>query len=104
MESTRLLRRAAVLKMILLNNRQFHDGMRAHVRLDDGECAGCILVKQRLHQGYVLPTLLFNSFAEVIHVASSGFELNMGVIDSVVGHREYTGASGVRKQWAENQP
>ena len=42
--------------------RQFHDGMRACVRLDDRVCSGWFAVEQGLGQGCVLAPLLFNIF------------------------------------------
>lgn len=40
--------------------RQFHDGMPACIRMDDGQCSDWSDVKQGLHQGCVLAPLLFN--------------------------------------------
>ena len=42
--------------------RQFHDGMRAYVRLDGGRVSGWFEVGEGLHQGYVLAPILFNIF------------------------------------------
>ena len=42
--------------------RQFHDGMRACVRPDDGVCSDWFEVKQRLRQECVLSPLLINIF------------------------------------------
>ena len=51
--------------------RQFHDGMRACVRLDDGVCSGWFAVEQ----GCVLAPLLFNIFfAAGLHLAYTCFE------------------------------
>ena len=48
--------------------RQFHESMRARVRMDDGEHTEWFDVTQGLWQGCVLSTLLFNIFfAAVIH-------------------------------------
>ena len=52
--------------------RQFRDGMRACVRLDDRVCSGWFAVEQGLRQGCVLAPLLSNiCFAAVINVASA---------------------------------
>ena len=55
--------------------RQFHDGMRARVRLDDRACSGWFAVEQGLRQGCVLAPLLFDIFfAAVINVAYTRFK------------------------------
>ena len=52
--------------------RQFHDGMRVCVRLDDRVCSGSFAVEEDLRQGCVLAPLLFIIFfAVVINVAST---------------------------------
>ena len=46
--------------------RQFHDGMRACVRCDDGRCSEWFEVAQGLRQACVLSPLLFNVFFAAI--------------------------------------
>ena len=45
---------------------QFHDGMRARVRNDDGRCSAWFEVAQGLRHGYVLCLLLFDVFFAAI--------------------------------------
>ena len=75
--------------------RQFHDGMRACVRLDDRMCSRWFAVEQGLHQGCVLAPLLLNIFfAAVINVASRRFKTDKGIIDALVHLRKKRGAGG----------
>ena len=54
--------------------RQFHNGMRACVQLDDRVSSGWFAVEQGLRQGCVLVPLLFDIFfAAAINVASTRF-------------------------------
>ena len=53
---------------------QFHDGVRAYVRLNDRVCSGWFAVEQGLRQGCVLAPLLFNIFGAVINVAYTRFK------------------------------
>ena len=73
--------------------RQFHDDMRACVRLDDRLCSGWLTVEQSLRQGWVLAPLLSNIFfAVVINVVYTRFKTYKGIVDALVHLREKTGA------------
>ena len=75
--------------------RQFHDSMRACVRLDDRACSRWFAVQQGLRQGCVLAPLLFNIFfAAVINVASTRFKADEGIMDALVHLRKKRGARG----------
>lgn len=61
--------------------RQFHDGIRARVRLDDGTCSDCFDVKQGLRQGHVPALLLFNIvFAAVLLAAVKRFSPDEDIV------------------------
>ena len=65
--------------------RQFHDGMQACVRLDDGECSDKFDVGQGLRQGCVLEPLLFNMFfTAVLRVAEKRFLADAAITDNMV--------------------
>ena len=75
--------------------RQFHDGMQACVRLDDGVCSRWFTVEQGLRQGCVLAPLLFNIFfVAVTHVAYTRFEADKGFADALVDPRKKCGGEG----------
>ena len=75
--------------------RQFHDGMRACVRLDDRVCSGWFAVEQGLRLGCVLAPLLFNIFfAAAINVASTRFEADKYTMDVLVHLRKKNRAEG----------
>ena len=81
--------------------RQFHDGMRACVRLDDRVCSRWFAVEQGLRQGCVLAPLLFKIFfAAVINVASTRFKPSTGIMDALVAPRKKRGAGGRGKATA----
>ena len=56
----KVLARAGVPEEMIAVIRQFHDGMQAQVRMDDGELSDWFEVTQGLRQGCVLSPLLFN--------------------------------------------
>ena len=75
--------------------RQFHDGMRACVRLDDRVCSRWFSVEHGLRQGCVFTLLLFNIFfAAVINVASTRFKADKGSMDALVHLRKKRGTGG----------
>ena len=57
-----VLARAGIPEEMIAVIRQFHDGMQARVRLDNGELSEWFAVTQGLRQGCVLSPLLFNIF------------------------------------------
>ena len=61
----KVLARAGVPEEMIAVIRQFHDGMQAQVRMDDGELSDWFEVTQGLRQGCVLSPLLFNIFFAV---------------------------------------
>ena len=75
--------------------RQFHDGMRACVQLDDRVCSGWFAMERDLRQGCVLAPLLFNIFfAAVINVTSTRFKADKGIIDALVHLKKKKGSGG----------
>ena len=90
-----VLARFGVPQRMISVIRQFHDGMRACVRLNNGVCSGWFAVQQGLCQGCVLAPPLFNIFfAAVIHVAYTRLKGDKDIMDAVVGLRKETGAGG----------
>ena len=80
-----VLARFGVPPRMLAVIRQFHDGMQACVRLDDGECSDKFDVGQDLRQGCVLAPLLFNMFfTAVLRVAEKRFLSDAAITDNVV--------------------
>ena len=75
--------------------RQFHDGMRACVRLDDRVCSRWFAVEQGLSQGHVPAPLLFNIFfAAVMSVTSTRFKVDKCLMDALVHLRKKREAGG----------
>ena len=82
--------------------RQFLDGMRACVRLDDRVCLRWFAVEQGLRQGCVLARLLFNIFfAAVINVTSTRFKADEGIMDALVHLKKKSVAGGRGEATAE---
>ena len=80
-----VLARFGVPHRMLAIIRQFHDGMRACVRLDDGECSDKFDVGQGLRQGCVLVPLLFNMFfTAVLRVAEKRVLADATITDNMV--------------------
>ena len=65
--------------------RQFHEGMRARVRTDDGEQSKWFDVTQGLQQRCVLSTVLFNIFfAAVTHAVVIRFSEDPDIVRDLV--------------------
>ena len=69
--------------------RQFHDGMRACVRSDDGRCSEWFEVTQGLRQGCVLfPRLLNVFFAAILFVVLERFSKDAGILADLIHLQE----------------
>ena len=95
-----VLARFGVLQNMISVIHQFHDGMRAYVRLDDRVCSRWFAVEQGLRQGFVLAPLVFKIFfAAVTNMASTRFKADKGIMDALVHLRKKRGAGG-RGEWS----
>ena len=75
--------------------RQFYDGMRPCVRLDDRVYSRWFAVEQGFRQGCGLASLLFNIlFAAVIDVASTRFKADKSIVDALVHLKKKGGRGG----------
>ena len=84
-----VLTRIGVPPQMIAVIQQFHDGMRACVRPDDGVCSDWFEVEQGLRQGYVLSPLLFNTFfAAVLTVVLQRFSEESAVLTELVHLKE----------------
>ena len=91
-----VLARFGVPEKMLTNIRQFHEGMRARVRTDDGEQSEWFDVIQGLRQGCVLSPLFFNVFfAAAIHAVLVRFSEGPDILRDLVQFEEDLGEGGV---------
>ena len=80
-----MLARFGVPEKMFTVIRQFHEGMRARVRTDDGEHSKWFDITQRPRQGCVLSPLYVNIFfAAVTHVVMVRFSENPDTVRDVV--------------------
>ena len=79
-----VLARFGVPQNMMSTVRQFHDGMRACVRLDNRVCSGWFAVEQGLRQGCVLVLLLFSIFLTVVinNVTYRRFKADKDIMDA----------------------
>ena len=90
-----VLTRIGVPPQMIAVIRQFHDGMRACVRPDDGVCSDWFEVEQGLRQGCVLSSLLFNIFfAAVLNVVVQRFSEEPAILAELVHLKEPSTSMG----------
>ena len=84
-----VLTRIGVPPQMIAVIRQFHDGMRACVRPDDGVCSDWFEVEQELRQGCVLSPLLFNIFfAAMLNAVLQRFSEELAILAELVHLKE----------------
>ena len=84
-----ILTRIGVPPQMIAVIRQFHDGMRACVRPDDGVRSDWLEVEQGLRQGCVLSPLLFNIFfVAVLNVVLQRFSEDPAILAELVHLKE----------------
>ena len=90
-----VLTRIGVPPQMIAVIRQFHDGMRACVRPDDGLCSDWFEVEQGLRRGCVLSPLLFNIFfAAVLNVVFQRFSEEPAILVELVHLKEPSTSMG----------
>ena len=91
---------AGVPSVMIDGIRQFHNGIRARVRMDDGELSKWSKVSQGLRQGCVLSPLLFNIFfAAVMEVVQQRFSEDDTILEDLVFLDEGSGGDQARHCW-----
>ena len=95
----------SVLQSMVSVTHEFHNGMRACVRLDDGVSSRRLAVKHGLRRGRVLVPLLFNLFfAVVIDVAYTSFKVDRDIMDALMHPRKKMGGRGRGEKPPESHP
>ena len=90
-----VLTRIGVPPQVIAVIRQFHDGMRACVRPNDGVCSDWFEVEQGLRQGCELSPLLFNIFfATVLNVVLQRFSEEPAILAEMVHLKEPSTSMG----------
>ena len=90
-----VLTRIGVPVQMITVIQQFHDGMRACVRSDDGVCSDWFDAEQALRQGYVQSPLLFNIFfAAVLTGVLQRFSRDPAILVEVVHLKELPTSMG----------